>query len=400
MTTAPPHAARRDPPGPGFTLIELLVVIAIIAVLIGLLLPAVQKVREAAARTKCANNLKQMATAAHLYHDAQREFPHGASVHNKPINMSVTPLPDGPWKSSQHIATYATYLLPYLEQSALYQLYDFSPLAGSTSSLRDTPAMNQFRTAVVPAYSCPADAFAGKVVSSPSSSDSAQWTWGGTTTREFASGSYRAVMGRTGLNQTTSGTLNSRSWDMGHTFDICPGNPGLIDGMPTHYPERSRGVFHASGFPTCGGIKLAPEKFATVVDGTSQTLMFTEAGMTPPAALPNLRTLPAHAWAGYWGSLATNDSRMFINNFDACAAAHNLTVTTSTDAGNVWPCRRGMSSFHPSGFNVALVDASVRYVSTSTSPAILESMATIGGTDVDRSSPPRVYDRVSPVALD
>src|SRR6186997_2991108 len=100
----------------GFTLIELLVVIAIIAVLIGLLLPAVQKVREAANRMKCTNNLKQIGLAEHSYHDTYNKYT---------CSWDYEP-PKPPIRPTAVSHNWSVYLLPYLEQTNLYKQYDFN----------------------------------------------------------------------------------------------------------------------------------------------------------------------------------------------------------------------------------------------------------------------------------
>ena len=140
----------------GFTLIELLVVIAIIAILIALLVPAVQKVRAAAARAQCTNNLKQIGLALHAHHDAKKRFPSGimvptgkdsgsGGITNPPPNCPPPPEP-GKWGS------WLTYIMPYIEQSPLYsQLI----LTGREYGYCDGPTSPG--ASVVSVYICPSD---------------------------------------------------------------------------------------------------------------------------------------------------------------------------------------------------------------------------------------------------
>jgi prepilin-type N-terminal cleavage/methylation domain-containing protein len=121
------NAMSTKPRRRGFSLIELLVVISIIGILIGLLLPAVQKVREAANRASCLNNLKQMGIAIHMYHDISNQLP--------------------PTRLSDLHATWAVLLMPYLEETNTYNLWDLpTPYYQQSDAARKTP---------VKAYFCP-----------------------------------------------------------------------------------------------------------------------------------------------------------------------------------------------------------------------------------------------------
>lgn len=160
----------------GFTLIELLVVIAIIAILIALLVPAVQKVREAAARTTCMNNLKQISLACHSFNDVFKKLPDWYDNYSVPgISRNVFMA-----------------LLPYIEQQALYDQFGNPPNAGAAGPLPTPP-----RRAVLPVYSCPTDPNQGN----------------GLNQGDWATGTYACnfqVFGNPGAGNTTANGKSTR----------------------------------------------------------------------------------------------------------------------------------------------------------------------------------------------
>jgi prepilin-type N-terminal cleavage/methylation domain-containing protein len=176
----------------GFTLIELLVVIAIISVLIGMLLPAVQKAREAAARISCANNLKQIGLAMHMHHNDHSRLPPSRLAIDIPINASGNPVY---WPSGR--ATWAVLILPYLEQDNLYRQWDLGAMYYNQNAVA--------RTTAVKGYFCPTRrSSAAHAVSL--AGDVPSWLPPGTPHYPGALGDYAVVVDRGGSDTPTVAT--------------------------------------------------------------------------------------------------------------------------------------------------------------------------------------------------
>jgi len=213
----------------GFTLIELLVVIAIIAILIGLLLPAVQKVREAAARMKCSNNLKQMGIALHAHHDTLNRFPPGCAANVAPFG---NPADGSAWGFS-----WMVWILPYMEQDNVYKQLAFTSQSGwSNSGNRNVICVNN-NGVRIPGYRCP---------SSPLPEQTGDGYNGGAPNPQKPT--YVAIAGA--MNGTYGGYTETRTSN---------GNAG---------GAGSSGVMYAN----------SQSRMADLLDGTSNTMLVSEQG--------------------------------------------------------------------------------------------------------------------------
>jgi prepilin-type N-terminal cleavage/methylation domain-containing protein/prepilin-type processing-associated H-X9-DG protein len=320
-----------SPRRPAFTLIELLVVIAIIAVLIGLLLPAVQKVREAAARGQCANNLKQIGLALHNYHDTNATFPPGQWCPNITENGPTYHYNRGCWFQN---------ILPHVEQDNLYQQITAWDQA-NLNTVHYMCAAPGHET-VLKTFMCPSDPNAGKVMT--------QWNGPGT--------------------GPSNGTPQSSQGFHGN-YVLCSGNDAF---NPSYSPNGSNlnGIFYVH----------SQVRIVDIKDGTANTLLSSE-----------INLVPDNLTGG--GCCQGNDLRgRYYNSYfgDTMFTTQQPPNTTVSDVTDLClsqpyaPCTQSNSqalhfarSRHTSGVNAGLADGSVRFISNNVNAQVYLNLGTRAG---------------------
>lgn len=264
------HSANVRPTG--FTLIELLVVIAIIGMLVAILLPAVQNAREAARRTQCQNNLKQIGIALHNYHETNSCFPMGAHVRTFSWGSLLS-------------------LLPYIEQRAAFQAVDFNaPNCCLWTKQMQAANKQEPATVRIPTYTCPTDSNTGRTLLSgptgplPASADCGR----------LYPGSYLGVSGHTGIGYPACFfSITATTNGSGMMFTRSSTRLAYVkDGtsQTLFYGERGLPNDLGWGWVMCGGSEC--EQYLSVVNG-----------LVPPHDMPTSSLTVSNYWSWHPGGV-------------------------------------------------------------------------------------------------
>lgn len=334
-----------------FTLVELLVVIAIIGVLIALLLPAVQAAREAARRTQCVNNLKQIALGIHNYEDKHRTFPPAYFIDIKQ-RMNIQPW--GPM------------ILPYIELGILSDRYDSTvPAVNEAAAMGFTPSIALQNIGVIstvlPTFICP---------STPNTADKRVYT-----------GALPANAGGAGVPPVNL-TWRAAPSDYSITSGIR-GTLGAIAYAPYggQGGQRHGAMIPGLEFLAAGINSPANNSMATIQDGTSNTFLLGE--RTGGSALynkkmlqrfypPSIESILGAANGGGWGDVLNGENWLRGALYDGTPGPNGgpCGLNCSNIRGD------GFMSFHPNGLNFAMCDASVQFIMEMTPPFVVASRIT------------------------
>ncbi len=348
--------ANRKRSAKGFTLIELLVVIAIIAVLIALLLPAVQQAREAARRSQCLNNMKQLGLALMNYESSYRVLPMEKIT-------QTTPFP--------YNQCWTTMTLPFMDQAPLYQAFNFN-------TDFDNPVNWPVTTTQLPVFICPS--------TPPAPSRTNPANIAGQVT---PSGLYSPPPNMFGIcdYMALSGVRFSLYWEINQASPPCPSAMSLSSPLDNRWPS----AMHST---------LATP-IAAIVDGTSNTMMIVEDAGRPGIWMGKTRqqlagtvTKDGWGWAdtGNSGAIdgATSDG-MFVNSASKPTVVGNLPTCSASKCSTSATyfinavSDSEMFGWHTGGVMTLFADGSVHFISENISLSTLGALLTRNGGDIPDS---------------
>lgn len=317
---------------PAFTLIELLVVIAIIAILIALLLPAVQQAREAARRTQCKNNLKQLGLALHNYHDVHNRFP--------PTQIMVFYAGAGNTNPQPRNHTWMSMILPFIEQQSLYSSINFeAPMFNpATNAFQTLPSGKPIVSQTIPGFQCPSDpGFGGSTaishdIAHTNYAGNMGWDWHFRGPHHL-SGPFQNGTPGTRIEEIKDGTSNTIM-----VGEVSTSGFMARPGAPTH---QANGGVPRDNLPNNSVFRAA-----LIDTGSNGDVM-------DSAALRGIGKVQTQEWVRPDGQVASYW-------WKASPYAHPPTYLTCFGINNNWP---GASSVHTGGGQFLLSDGSVRFIS-------------------------------------